>query len=91
MPEESTSPDLVELTRRGSEAESRGDLGAAMNLFTSDAVLVTERLGRFEGRDAIRGCFEMEYAQVWTLRSGKVVRVVEYDRAEAPKSVGLAE
>lgn len=63
-----------------------------MNLFTSDAVLVTERLGRFEGRDAIRGYFEMEYAQVWTLRSGKVVRVVEYaDRAEAPKSVGLAE
>ena len=62
MSEESTSPDLVELTRSGSEAASRGDLGAAMNLFTSDAVLVTERLGRFEGRDAIRGYFEDWFA-----------------------------
>jgi ketosteroid isomerase-like protein len=58
MSEESRSPDLVELTRRGSEAASRGELGVAMNLFTSDAVVVTERFGRFEGRDAIRGYFE---------------------------------
>ena len=33
-----------------------------MNLFASDAVVVTERLGRFEGRDAIRGYFEDWFA-----------------------------
>jgi ketosteroid isomerase-like protein len=35
---------------------------------------------------------ELEYAGVWTLREGKVIRVVEYvDRADALKAVGLEE
>lgn len=57
MSEEST-PDLVELTQRGFEAAGRGDLDAAMSLFAADAVYVTERFGRFEGRAAIRRYFE---------------------------------
>jgi ketosteroid isomerase-like protein len=58
MSEESRAPDLVELTRSGVQAASRGDLDTAMSLFASDAVYVTERFGRFEGRAAIRGYFE---------------------------------
>jgi ketosteroid isomerase-like protein len=58
MSEEPNTPDLIELTRRGLEAACRGDLNAATSVFAPEAVLVTERFGRFEGRDAIRGYFE---------------------------------
>jgi ketosteroid isomerase-like protein len=46
---------------------------------------------RISGHGASSGVpVDMEYAQVWTLRAGKAVRVVEYlDRAEALKAVGL--
>src|SRR3954447_13447541 len=48
---------------------------------------------RISARGAASGApVEWEYAQVWTLRAGKVVRVVEYlDRAEAVRAVGLKE
>jgi hypothetical protein len=38
MPEESTSPDLVELNRRFVEAWNRRDVEAVMNSFAPDAV-----------------------------------------------------
>ena len=59
MPEESTTPDLVELTRGFFEAASRRDLDAVMRLFAPDAVWETLSLGTsFEGAAAIRGFFE---------------------------------
>jgi ketosteroid isomerase-like protein len=59
MPEESTTPDLVELTRGFFEAASRRDLDAVMRLFAPDAVWETLSLGTsFEGVAAIRGFFE---------------------------------
>ena len=56
MAEESTPPDVVELTRRGFEAANRHDLDALMGFFASEAVydLSDLGLGIFEGRAAIR-------------------------------------
>jgi ketosteroid isomerase-like protein len=82
MPEESTTPDLVELMRQSVEAFNRGEVDTTMSLFASDAVYVTERFGRFEGRPAIRGYFEdwlgsfddfvFELAEVHDLGNGVV-------------------
>jgi uncharacterized protein len=48
---------------------------------------------RFSGTGTTSGVpVEMEQAQVWTFRDGKVVRVEEYfDRAEALEAAGLSE
>jgi ketosteroid isomerase-like protein len=48
---------------------------------------------RISGHGAASGAsVEMEQAQVWTFREGKVVRVEEYfDRAEALQAAGLSE
>lgn len=61
MSEGSTTPDLLALTRQGFEAANRGDMDAAMSFFAPDAVYVTERLGRFDGRLAVRRYFEEWY------------------------------
>jgi ketosteroid isomerase-like protein len=59
MSEESTTPDLVELTRGYFEAASRRDLDAVMSFFAPDAVWETVSLGtNFEGVAAIRNFFE---------------------------------
>ncbi len=57
MPEESTTPDLPELTRRQLEAANCGDLDAFMSVFAPDAVYDASRdgLGVYEGPMAIRG------------------------------------
>jgi ketosteroid isomerase-like protein len=56
MPEESTTPDLVELVRRCFEAISAGDLDEAQRFLTHDAVLdMTRTTGVVvHGLDAIR-------------------------------------
>jgi SnoaL-like protein len=56
MPEESTTPDLVELARRRSEASNRRDMDALMSLFALDGVYDTSPsgLGVYEGPVAIR-------------------------------------
>jgi ketosteroid isomerase-like protein len=48
---------------------------------------------RFSGKGVTSGApVEMEQAQVWTFRDGKVVRMEEYfDRAEALEAAGLRE
>ncbi len=48
---------------------------------------------RFSGTGATSGApVEMEQAQIWTFRDGKVVRVEEYfDRREALEAAGLQE
>jgi ketosteroid isomerase-like protein len=59
MPEESTTPDLVELVRRTSEAANRRDLDAVIRFFASDAVFAGRAVGpTFEGRAAIRSLLE---------------------------------
>src|SRR2546423_5402627 len=60
MSEESTSRDLVELTRRGYESFSRRNLDALLSLFAPDAVFDTSPagLGTYKGETAIRGFFE---------------------------------
>ncbi len=60
MPEESTTPDLVELTRRAVNPGNSRDLDAAPSFYAPDAVLDASSvgLGTFEGLAAIRGFFE---------------------------------
>jgi ketosteroid isomerase-like protein len=60
MPEESTTPDLLELGRRANEAVNRGDIGASVSTFGEGAVwdLSLVGLGTYEGIAAIRGFFE---------------------------------
>jgi ketosteroid isomerase-like protein len=87
MPEESTTPDLVELTRRWFEAANRRDLDAAQTFLVPDAVWEAVSLGTsFEGIAAMRGFFEdwigayeeyeMEPEKVLDLGSGVVFVVV---------------
>jgi ketosteroid isomerase-like protein len=56
MPDESTTPDLVELARRQLEAANRHDLDAFMSVFAPDAVYDASRdgIGVYEGPPAIR-------------------------------------
>ena len=59
VPEESTTPDLVELVRRLDEAANRLDFDAAMSFYAPDAVVEGRASGMtLEGRTAIRGFFE---------------------------------
>ena len=56
MPEESTTPDPVELTRLAFEAVNQRDIDAVMSFFAPDAVLDGRAAGGlYEGRAAIRG------------------------------------
>jgi ketosteroid isomerase-like protein len=63
MPKESTTPDLVELGQRFNEALNRGDLDAALAIYTEDAVWDGSPMDGevIEGRDAIRGFWEVWY------------------------------
>jgi ketosteroid isomerase-like protein len=60
MSEESTTPDLVEITRRASQAASRRDLDTLMTFYASDAVLdfSDSGMGTYEGVAAIRALIE---------------------------------
>jgi hypothetical protein len=60
MPEEPTSPDLLEATRRMVEALNRRDFDAASVHYAQEAVFDGSAIGAFvfEGREAIRGLFE---------------------------------
>jgi ketosteroid isomerase-like protein len=59
MSEESTTPDLVELTRDAFEAVNRRDLDATMSFYASDAFWESPPLGMsFKGRPEIRGFVE---------------------------------
>jgi ketosteroid isomerase-like protein len=60
MPEESTTPDLVERVRGSVQAGSDRDLDWALTFYTPDAVWDMSPWGMstFEGHEAIRGFFE---------------------------------
>jgi uncharacterized protein (TIGR02246 family) len=90
MPEESTTPDLEELTRRTSEAATRRDLDAVVSSFAEDAVFDGRAPGTFfEGRPAIRRFLEdwfdayeeldFELEEVSDLGNGVVIAVVIQD------------
>ena len=69
MPEESTTPDLVELVRRLDEATSRLDFDSAVRYLAADAVVEGRASGMtFEGRTAIRGFWEDWVASYEELR-----------------------
>ncbi len=59
MPEQSTTPDLVELVRRGFQALNTRDFEGLTSLFAPDAVwdMNAWGIGSFEGVAAIRGFF----------------------------------
>jgi ketosteroid isomerase-like protein len=57
MSEESTTPDLVELTQGLVSALDRCDVAACVSFYAGDA-LFEAALGRFEGVAAIRGFLE---------------------------------
>jgi ketosteroid isomerase-like protein len=59
MPDESTTPDLLELWQQANEAAMRRDFDAMMRLFAADAVWAAPAgVGRFEGAGAIRSLHE---------------------------------
>ncbi len=60
MPDESTTPDLVEISRRAYEAVNRRDFDAVMSFWGPDGVwdLSPNGLGVYEGRAAVRSFFE---------------------------------
>ena len=60
MSEESTTPDLVALTRRAIEPANRRDFDAMMSFYAPDAVCDASPIGMgiFEGNVVIRGFFE---------------------------------
>ena len=58
MVEESTTPDLVELSRQAFEAVIRREFDAVEGFYAPDAMLRGAEVGTFEGREAIRGLFE---------------------------------
>ncbi|HTQ68627.1 MAG TPA: nuclear transport factor 2 family protein [Solirubrobacteraceae bacterium] len=90
MPEESTTPDLVGLTRSSIEAANRRDLDAVASSFAEDATFDGRALGdHFEGRAAIRGflqnwfdtyeALEFGLEEVRHLGNGVVCAVVVQD------------
>src|SRR6266516_6412702 len=100
MPEESTTPDLIELVRRFLEALNRRDFDAMMSFYASDAVLDLSDLGlgTYEGADAIRALFEdwfRSYAEYETtadeiLRFGEnVILTINTQMARLPGSSGF--
>ena len=59
MPEEPTTPDLLELVGRAFEAANRRDLDAVAGSFAEDATFDGRALGdRFDGKAAIRSFIE---------------------------------
>src|SRR3954451_24616816 len=88
MPEEATTPDPVELTRRAFEAVNQRDIDAVIDFFAPDAVL-DGRLEILEGRVAIRSFLDdwfgdfaelrMEPQEVVVLDDGIVLAVVNQE------------
>jgi ketosteroid isomerase-like protein len=95
VPEESTTPDLVELSERFFDAANRRDLEARLSFFAPDAVwdLSAMGVGTFEGRAAIRrfledwrgGYEELRYTleEVVDLGNGVVLAVTRQDALPA--------
>lgn len=68
MPEESTTPDTVELTRLAFEAVNRRDIDAVLRFFAPDAVFAGREWNLYEGRAAIRGFLDDWFGSFTELR-----------------------
>ena len=90
MPEESTTPDPVELTRRAFEAVNQRDIDAVVRFFAPDGVLDGRAAGGlYEGRAAIRGFLDdwfgsfaelrMEIEEFVVLDDGVLLAVVKQE------------
>jgi ketosteroid isomerase-like protein len=89
MPEESTTPDPAELTRRAFEAVNQHDIDAVMSFFAPHAVLDGRVEDGLEGRAAIRGFLDdwfgsfaelrMEVEEFVVLDDGVVLAVVNQE------------
>jgi SnoaL-like domain len=91
MSQESTTPDLVALTRSALEAANRHDLDALMGFYAREAVwdLSDAGIGIFEGTTAIRGFIEdwwgtwgnhlMDVEEIVGLRHGVVFSSIRED------------
>jgi ketosteroid isomerase-like protein len=102
MPEESTTPDLVELTRRSVQPVNVRDYDAGMRFLAPDAVLdlSVTALGTYEGHAAIRALFEewvsvyddlqFEFEEVHDLGNG-VAFAVAVQNARLAGSTGLVQ
>jgi ketosteroid isomerase-like protein len=85
MPENSTSPDLVELTRRQFEFADRADWDAILETYAPDAVWELRGGGTFEGANAIRELwvdyfsayeeFEIETEEILDCGNGVILAV----------------
>ena len=64
MPEQPTTPDLVERARRSLEAANRREIDRLSSFFRPDAVWEGLAMGTFEGLAAIRGLFE-DWINTW--------------------------
>jgi ketosteroid isomerase-like protein len=75
MSQQSTTPDLVELTRRMMEAANRHDLDTVMQFYAPDAVwdLSEVGIGTYEGAAAIGGLLE----SWWGTWGGHLIEVEE--------------
>jgi ketosteroid isomerase-like protein len=85
MPEEFTTPDLVELTRRQFEFADRADWDAILETYARDAVWELRGGGTFEGAAAIRELwvdyfsayeeFEIETEEILDFGNGVILAV----------------
>ena len=95
MPDESTTRDLVEMTRRVFDAYSSRELDAAMRLFALDVVVdMTRTVGvAVQGRDEYRayiddwlvGYEEITYAADEIIDAGNGVGLVTYLQTARPR------
>jgi len=77
MPEQSTTPDLVERARRAYEAFIRRDVDGGVSFLAPDAVFEVTTLGTtFEGVDAILGFWE-EWMGVYEEFEAEIQEVVD--------------
>jgi ketosteroid isomerase-like protein len=102
MPEEFTTPSLVELVRQNFEAVNRRDLDAVIGLCAPDGVYDTgaDGLGVFEGPAAIRGFLEdywgafedlrFELEEVLDLGNGVTFSAIRQD-ARPAGSIGYVQ
>ena len=76
MAKESTTPDLVELSRQTFQAVIQRDFGTVEGFYAPDAVLRGAEIGTFEGTAAIRDLFEdmlSPYEEFW----GEIEEIVD--------------
>jgi ketosteroid isomerase-like protein len=77
MPEEPTTPDLEEISRKNFEALNRGDIDAAMSVFRPDAVWDASAVATVEGgtpHEGLAAIRELVEAWIGSFEDYEVVR-----------------